>query len=173
LRGLATISPPSSDEGPKAFVTNPFSCNFVSYANAAASWSGWPGGFVWPTSVVVTAAAVTVCVKPVEVLELKLLSPLYLARIKWFPTAKADVVKVATPELLSVELPRVALVSRKVTVPVGVPEPVEVTVAVNVTACPDTDGFGDDMSVVVVPALELPTVCTVLPLLVKKLPSPL
>jgi hypothetical protein len=38
----------------------------------------------------------------------------------------------------------------KVTVPVGVPGPGDVTVAVNVIACPYMDGFGDEASVVVV-----------------------
>ena len=36
------------------------------------------------------------------------------------------------------------------TVPVGVPEPCEVTVAVNVTNCSKAEGFGEDVSVVTV-----------------------
>jgi len=42
----------------------------------------------------------------------------------------------------------------KVTVPVGVPVPgaTAVTVAVNVTDCPKTDGFAEDVSAVDVPA---------------------
>jgi hypothetical protein len=40
----------------------------------------------------------------------------------------------------------------KVTLPVIVPAVAEVTVAVNVTACPGADGFSDDISAVVVDA---------------------
>ena len=44
---------------------------------------------------------------------------------------------------MSVPVPRVVVPSLNVTVPVGVPAPgaVTVTVAVNVTDCPKTDGF--------------------------------
>jgi hypothetical protein len=59
------------------------------------------------------------------------------------------------------------------TVPVGVPEPGElvVTVAVNVTDWPKTDGFAEDVIVVVVSAWL--TDCGSVPELVVKLPSPL
>jgi hypothetical protein len=72
----------------------------------------------------------------------------------WLPTAKAEVVNVATPPLkvtAPIELPP----SRKVTVPVGVPAPGNTgeTVAVKVTGCPNTDGFGDEVKVVLVSAL--------------------
>jgi len=55
----------------------------------------------------------------------------------------------------SVPLPMTVVPSRKFTVPVGVPAPgaVTVTVAVNVTLCPKTDGFTDDVRLVLVPAL--------------------
>ena len=54
----------------------------------------------------------------------------------------------------SVPLPIETPLSRKVTVPVGVPEPGPVTVAVNVTLWPNTDGLSDEASVVVdAPAL--------------------
>ena len=62
----------------------------------------------------------------------------------------------------------------KITVPVGVPAPgaTALTVAVKVTVWPDTEGFNEELTVVVV--LALLTVCVksgeVLPL---KLPSPL
>jgi hypothetical protein len=42
--------------------------------------------------------------------------------------------------------------SLKVTVPVGVPEPCGVTVAVKVTGCPKTDGLTDEVTAVVVVA---------------------
>jgi hypothetical protein len=55
--------------------------------------------------------------------------------------------KVATP-LLSALVPSVVLPSLKVTVPVGVAE-VPVTVAVNVTDWPESDGFKLEVNVVV------------------------
>ena len=88
------------------------------------------------------------------------------------PAPSEEVVKVACLEALSVPVPSVVAPSLKVTVPVGVPDPlVGVTVAVKVTACPTVLGFGDEDSAVVVAAW--PTVCVsageVLPV---KLPSP-
>ena len=71
------------------------------------------------------------------------------------PALSADVESVATPPD-SVPVPRVAVPSLNVTVPVGVPVP-EVTVAVNVTDCPNVLGFADDVSAVVVHAAL--TVC--------------
>lgn len=48
---------------------------------------------------------------------------------------------------------------QKVTVPVGVPVPDKgITLAVNVTVCLRTDGFGEDVREVVVP-IRLLTVC--------------
>ncbi len=51
-------------------------------------------------------------------------------------------------------VPSVVAPSKKVTVPVGVPVAggLTVTVAVKVADCPNTDGFSDELSVVVVPA---------------------
>jgi len=68
--------------------------------------------------------------------------------MEWLPTARAEVVKVAVPAD-SVPVPSTLAPSRKLTLPVGVP-PVPMTVAVNVTDCPERDGFGDDPRVVVV-----------------------
>jgi hypothetical protein len=48
--------------------------------------------------------------------------------------------------------------SINVTVPVGVPEPVDATVAVKVTDCPYRDGFRLDCTVVVVDTLVVVTV---------------
>ena len=74
-----------------------------------------------------------------------------------------------------VPLPRSVLVvvSKKSTVPVGVPPPglVTLTTAVNVTAEPTTDGFGVEDTVVVVAATL--TVCDTVAALVVKLVSPL
>ena len=90
------------------------------------------------------------------------------------PTASAEVVKVAMPPL-SVPVPIGLPPSRNVTVPVGVPDPgaTAETVAVKVTAWPKTDGFTDEVTVVVVSALlttcGFPVNDPVLPL---KFPSP-
>ena len=65
------------------------------------------------------------------------------------PTLKDEVEKVATALALSVPLPKKVAPSMKETAPLGVPGLVEVTVAVNVTDCPNTDGLGDEVSVVV------------------------
>jgi hypothetical protein len=58
------------------------------------------------------------------------------------------VLKVARPEPFKVPLPRLALPSRKVTVPVGTP-PLPLTVALKVTALPASAGFDDELNVVV------------------------
>jgi hypothetical protein len=57
----------------------------------------------------------------------------------------------AFPEESSVPVPMLVAPSRKETVPVGVPAG-EMTAALNVTACPNTDGFWEDKRVVVVAA---------------------
>lgn len=70
-------------------------------------------------------------------------------------------------------MPRVVAPSLKVTVPVGVPLPGEfaLTVAVKVTDWPETDGFAEDVTDVVVSSVL--TVCVKAELvLVLKLPSP-
>ncbi|MEU6084281.1 hypothetical protein [Streptomyces sp. NPDC047108] len=63
----------------------------------------------------------------------------------------------------------------KVTVPVGVPEPgaTGATLAVKVTAWPDTDGFGDDETVVVLAVLPGRLVWVPVSADGKKLESPL
>ena len=72
-------------------------------------------------------------------------SPLYVAVIECAATANEEAVNVADPEELSESVPSVVVPSRKVTVPVGTPEPEEgLTVAVNVTACPKTEGLADE-----------------------------
>jgi hypothetical protein len=77
--------------------------------------------------------------------------------IVWLPTASDEVVKVARPKL-KVAVPSVAAPSRNVTVPVAVPEPgaTALTVAVNVTNWPNTDGFTDELT-----AVELESLLTV------------
>jgi hypothetical protein len=56
--------------------------------------------------------------------------------IECVPTVSVDVVSDATPLPLSVPVPRVIVPSRKVTVPVGVPDVLDLIVAVNVTGVP-------------------------------------
>src|SRR5207248_3525332 len=67
------------------------------------------------------------------------------------PADSNDVVKLATPPVPRVAVPSVAVPSRNVTVPDGVPV-AALTVAVNVTASPAADGLAEDASVVVVAA---------------------
>jgi hypothetical protein len=58
----------------------------------------------------------------------------------------------ATPDPFSIPVPSVVLPSLKVTVPVGVPDPGDtgLTVAVSVTDWPKTEGFTEEVTVVVV-----------------------
>ena len=71
------------------------------------------------------------------------------------PTASVVIVNDARP-LLSVAVPRAAVPSLKVTTPVG-PPAVAFKSAVNVTDCPYTEGFTEEVTVAkVVPLL---TVC--------------
>src|SRR5438876_559916 len=96
----------------------------------------------------------TVCVSLGDVLPLKFASPPYDAVIEWEPTASVLVTNVPWPEPSRVPVPRMVEPSLKVTVPVGVPAPglFAVTVAVNVTACPDSAGLAEELTSVVVPA---------------------
>ena len=93
----------------------------------------------------------TVCVSTGEVELAKPASPLYTAVSECVPTLNDDVVNDATPPL-SVPEPSIVAPSKKLTVPLGVPAPGEtaVTVAVNVLACPNTDGSGLEVNVAVV-----------------------
>src|SRR5262245_31480870 len=65
------------------------------------------------------------------------------------PTASTDVLSVAWAEPFNGALPSVMPPSRNVTVPVGIPVP-PVTVAVNVTVCPQVEGFGDEVTALAV-----------------------
>lgn len=105
-------------------------------------------GLAEELSPVVVSALFTVWEKFDDVLVLKLVSPLYTAVIwLWLPTLRLVVVHVAWPEP-RVCVPQPVMVeppSRKFTVPLRAPEPgaVTLTVAVNVTDWPNTDGLGD------------------------------
>src|SRR5258708_28588829 len=77
----------------------------------------------------------------------------------WAPPARVAMLNVASPAPCNVADPIVAAPSLKVTVPVGMPDPVDgVTVAVNVTACPNIEGFGEEVSVIDVAAFAEPGV---------------
>ena len=70
--------------------------------------------------------------------------------IECVPTDSAEVLNVATPEPFSVAVPRTFVPSSKVTVPVGVPEPgaLALTVVVNVIDWPKSEGFADELTLV-------------------------
>ncbi len=93
----------------------------------------------------------TVCVKTADVLAASFVSPPYTAVIEWRRSQMA-IAKVATPEPFSVPVPRVVAPSLNVTVPVGVPTPgaTTLTVAVNVTDWPKSDGLTLEIKAVVV-----------------------
>ena len=84
-------------------------------------------------------------------------------------TLRSEVTKVALPET-SVPVPMAAAPSKKVTVPLGVPEPL-LTVAVNVTGFPNTAGFCDEATDMLV-AIPLTTWLSTLDVLGSKVASP-
>src|SRR5207244_77088 len=110
---------------------------------------------------VVVLALLTVCVKTAEVLELKLVSPLYAALLAWPPTLNELVLNVAKPEALTLTGASGVPSTVNVMVPVRVPVPgaTAVTVAVIVTVCPKTELVADELTVVAV--LALLTVCAI------------
>src|SRR5205807_1660940 len=89
-------------------------------------------------------------------------------------TDRLIVLKVATPLPLSVPVPIEAPLSWNVTVPVGVPDPgtAALTVAVNVTDWPNTDGLVDDATAVLVLSLLTTWLGDSVPVPPLKLPSP-
>ena len=89
----------------------------------------------------------TVWVSVEEVLALKLLSPPYTAVMEWLPRLSVLMANVAVPAD-RVPVPSVVAPSLKVTVPVGVTTK-PVTVAVNVTGCPNVLGLTDEATAVV------------------------
>jgi len=94
--------------------------------------------------------------------------------IECVPTVSVDVVKVATPPLFKVPVPRTVVPSRKVTVPVGVPEVLEVIVAVNITGAPlGTEGAELTNAVLVAAvAFDVMVSATAADVLAAKLESP-
>ena len=78
----------------------------------------------------------------------KFVSPPYCAVIECVPAVSAEVANVAVPLLLRKLEPSAVVPSKKVTVPVAMPVPgaIAVTVAVNVTVPPETEGFTSAVS---------------------------
>ena len=88
------------------------------------------------------------------------------------PIVRLDVVKLAVvvpPLVLSVPWPMLLVPSENITTPVGVPVPV--TVAEKMTLWPKDVGLTEETTRVFEVALA--TVCVSVPLLARKLPSPL
>lgn len=84
-------------------------------------------------------------------------------------TLRSEVLNVAWPET-RFPVPIDAAPSKNVTVPVGVPEPL-LTVAVNVTAFPNTAGFCDEVTEVLV-AIPLTVWVSAVDVLGSKVASP-
>jgi hypothetical protein len=107
---------------------------------------------IWPTAAgfgdnfkaVVVLPLLIVSVSAVEVLGATPVSPSYVAVIARAPTASPRVVSVARRAAFNGRVSSGVAPSKKVTVPVGVPAPgaTTLTVAVNTTGRPITDGFG-------------------------------
>jgi len=118
----------------------------------------WPKmeGFRLETSVVAVANWLLVstdCRSPGDVLAAKLASPLYNAVIVKMPAGSHEVAIEAAPEF-SLAVPRTFELLKNVTVsPLGGVPPVELTVAVKVTACPWIEGFRLDTTAVEVEAI--------------------
>ena len=128
-------------------------------------------GLELDVNVVVVLALFTVCASTEEVLPAWPASPLYCAVMECVPATRLEVEKVATPLPFSAELPRDVEPSMKVTLPVA-PEN-GLTVAVNITCCPNADGLNDDVNAVVVVTGLADTVCvTEADVLPAKLASP-
>jgi hypothetical protein len=81
--------------------------------------------------------------------------PEYTAVIVCVPAASPAVVRVALPLLSRGAVPRTVEASSNVTVPVGVPAPLDVTVVLRTTGVPEAEGFGDDVSTVVLELLAV------------------
>jgi hypothetical protein len=98
---------------------------------------------------VFVVALATVTLPAADVLEMNVASPWYCAVIGSVPTGNAEVDKMATPLLFNVPDPSRIEPLKNLTVPVGVPVAVVVTVAVSATGWPKTDEVGDGLTVVV------------------------
>src|SRR4029077_7775982 len=112
----------------------------------AVSATSWPtaAGFADAVNAVVVLPLLIVSVSAVEVLGATPVSPSYVAVIAWAPTVNPLVVSVAWRAAFNGRVSSGVAPSRKVTVAGGVPAPgaTTLTVAVNTTGRPATEGFG-------------------------------
>jgi hypothetical protein len=76
--------------------------------------------------------------------------PLYVAVTVVVPAGNADVIRLSLPPARPT-VPSVVVPEVNVTVPIGTTVG-ELTIALNFTFCPTTDGFGEEVTVVVVVA---------------------
>jgi hypothetical protein len=103
-------------------------------------------GFTEEVSVTLEAAWLTVCTTAAEVLPRSLGSPLYTAVMECVPTARVETANAAVPPV-RVAAPMGVPPSRNCAVPVA---DTGDTAATKVTDCPKVEGFGLELSVVVV-----------------------
>jgi hypothetical protein len=141
---------------PSRNVTVPVGVPDAADVTVVVNVTDWPKveGLRDETTVVVDGAGLTLWLWIAEVEPLKLASDPYTAVIECGPGVSAEVESVACPPA-SATAPSEVAPSKKVTVPVGVPEPgaVTATVAVRVTELPKLVGFGADVTVVVLELL--------------------
>jgi predicted small secreted protein len=108
-------------------------------------------GFSDEVKAVVVVALLTTWLTAFDVLPGKFESPPYTALIASVPAGSVEVLKLAEPPLNAPVPSTVVPFMNETVSPSGGGAPrLEVTVAVKVTACPYVDGFGEDVSVVVV-----------------------
>jgi len=110
-------------------------------------------GFCDEVNAVVVVAFLTTWRTVFDVLLVRFESPPYTAVIELLPTGSVEVVRLAEPPLnVTVSSTVVPLINVTVS-PFGGAPALEVTTAVKVTACSCVDGFGEDVSVVLLVAL--------------------
>lgn len=119
---------------PSTKVTVPVGMPPAEGCTVAVKVMDWPkaAGLRLVASVVAVVARLTVCVRGIDVLAEKLLSPLYFAVMKCELTDKLDSESCAAL-LETVSVPKDVLPSRNVTVPVAMPPAAGCSVAVNTT----------------------------------------
>jgi hypothetical protein len=151
---LAT--PPTNVAAPSALVpdlnvTDPVGTPEVVAVTVALNVTDCPAvdGFCDELSNVLVPVLFTTCDTAAEVLAAWPVSPLYTTVMLCVPTVSADVASDAAPPAKFC-VPNVAVPFLNVTVPVGVPPELDVTVALNVTLCPKLEGFALDATVVAV-----------------------
>ena len=139
---------------------------------AAVKVTGFPttAGFAEDARAVVVPSLFTSCGDPesLPLLFAHPVLPVKLAVITCEPAASVAVLNEACPvaSRRTADASTVAP-SRNFTVPLGIPA-AELTVAVNVTPCPNTDGLGAELTVVLVALLPLCTTCVTAPLLAEE-----